>query len=146
MKIISGEDYVKLKENNKNYLVVFKKNKKQFILNDFKNKQKIGKKQLDITPSLNKVINIWLKFNKSGWYLVKKDRTTPMNPNNITKYLNKIFMSNTGKKIGSSLIRHIVISKISENDPTIAEEEEKEKAIENKFLHSKEMNKLYRKI
>lgn len=147
MKIIDHKEYKKLDDNDdQNYLAILPKNKKQFILNDFKNKKKIGRKRLDVTQSLNKLINLWLKHNTSGYYLVKTDRKTPMNPNNITKYLNKLFMKKTGKKIGSSLIRHIVISKITENEPTIEEEEEKEKAIENKFLHSKEMNKLYRKI
>ena len=147
MKVINATEYAELKaDDENNYLAIFPKNKKKFILNDFKNKKIIGRKMLDITPSLNKVINQWLKNNTSGYYLVKTDRKTPMNPNTITKYLNKLFVSKTGKKIGSSLIRHIVISKLTENEPTIEEEEKKEKAIENKFLHSKEMNKLYRKI
>ena len=147
MRIIDNKECKKLNDDDDdNYLAILPKNKKQFILNDFKNKKKIGKKKLDITPSLNKIINLWLKHNKSGYYLVKTDRKTPMNPNNITKYLNKLFVKKTGKKIGSSLIRHIVISKLTENEPTIEEEEKKEKDIENKFLHSKEMNKLYRKI
>ena len=147
MKVINATEYAELKaDDDNNYLAIFPKNKKKFILNDFKNKKIIGRKMLDITPSLNKVINQWLKYNTSRYYLVKTDRKTPMNPNNITKYLNKLFMKKTGKKIGSSLIRHIVISKLTENEPTIEEEEKKEKEIETKFLHSKEMNKLYRKI
>lgn len=147
MKIIDNKEYKELKTDDlNNYLALLPKNKKVFILNDFKNKNKIGRKQLEITPSLNKIINIWLKHNKSGYYLVKSDKKTAMNPNNITKYLNKIFIKRANKKIGSSLIRHIVISKISEGEPTIKEEEQKQKAIENKFLHSGEMNKLYRKV
>jgi len=147
MKILDYKEYKKITDDDdNNYLSILPKNKKKFILNDFKNRKKIGKKRLDITPSLNKIINIWLKYNKSGFYLVKTDRKTPMNPNNITKYLNKLFINKTGKKIGSSLIRHIVISKLTENEPTIEEEEKKEQDIENKFLHSKQMNKLYRKV
>lgn len=147
MKIINSKEYEKLKSDDENnYLAILPKNKKVFILNDFKNKNKIGKKELQITPSLNKIINIWLKHNDSGWYLIKNDKKTPMNPNNITKYLNKIFMKRANKKIGSSLIRHIVISKVTEGEPTLKEEEEKQKKIENKFLHSSNMNKLYRKV
>lgn len=147
MKIIDSKEYKNLdSDDENNYLALLGKNKKVFILNDFKNKNRIGRKELQITPSLNKIINIWLKHNKSGWYLVKTDRKTPMNPNNITKFLNKIFMKKANKKIGSSLIRHIVISKLTEGQPTIKEEEQKQKEIENKFLHSGEMNKLYRKV
>lgn len=147
MKVINAKEYKKLKDDDKNnYLAILKKNKKIFILNDFKNRKIIGKKQIEITPSLNKIINSWLKYNKSGYFLVKKDRKTPMNPNGITKYLNKIFDKRIGKKISSSMIRHIIISKVNENQPTILEEEKKEQEVENKFLHSGTMNKLYRKI
>ena len=146
MKIIYTDEYKKLKDTDEeNYIAILPK-KKLFILNDYKNKKRIGRKIIEITPSLNKVINIWLKHNKSGYYLIKKDRKTPMNPNNITKYLNKIFIKRSGKKISSSLIRHIVISKLSEGQPTILEEEKKNQEIEDKFLHSGEINKLYRKI
>lgn len=147
MKIINVKEYKKLDKNDENnYLLIQNNNKKKFILNDFKNKNRIGKKIIDITPSLNKLINIWLKYNKSGWFLIKKDRITPLSPNNITKYLNRLFYKKTGKKISSSLIRHIIISELSKNEPTIKEEEENNEKIENKFFHSKNMNKLYRKI
>ena len=147
MRVITSKEEKKLSEDDEgNYLVLLPKNKKQFVLNDFKNRDKIGKKRLDVSPPLNKIINLWLKHNKSGYYLVMKDRKRPLNPNGITKYLNKIFMKRTNKKIGSSLIRHIVISKVTENQPTILEEEKKAQDIEDKFLHSGGMNKLYRKV
>jgi len=146
MKIIYSDEYKKLKDTDvDNYLAILQK-KKLFILNDFKNKKRIGRKMIEITSSLNKIINIWLKHNKSGYFLVKKDRKTPMSPNGITKYLNKIFLKRSGKKISSSMIRHIVISKLSEGEPTILEEEKKNQAIEDKYLHSSAINKLYRKI
>lgn len=146
MKIINQTEYKQLDDTDENnYLAILPK-RKLFILNDFKNRQRIGRKIIEISQSLNKVINIWLKHNKSGYYLVLKDRKTVMNPNNITKYLNKIFIKRSSKKISSSLIRHIIISKLTENEPTILQEEQKEKEIENKFLHSGNINKLYRKI
>jgi hypothetical protein len=146
MKIIYYDEYKKLKDTDiNNYLAILPK-KKMFILNDFKNKKRIGRKMIEITSSLNKIINIWLKHNKSGYFLVKKDRKTAMSPNGITKYLNKIFLKRSGKKISSSMIRHIVISKLSEGEPTILEEEKKNQAIEDKYLHSSAINKLYRKV
>jgi hypothetical protein len=146
MKIIYSDEYKQLKDTDiNNYLAILPK-KKLFILNDFKNKKRIGRKIIEITSSLNKIINIWMKHNKSLFYLVKKDRKTAMSPNGITKYLNKIFVKRSGKKISSSMIRHIVISKLSEGEPTILETEQKEKAIEDKYLHSSAINKLYRKV
>jgi len=149
MKILKLKDYKKLndkeKENN-NFLVLLSNNKKQFHINQFKNKKFIGKKVLDINPKLNRIINLWLRFNKSGYYLVKTDRKTPMTPNGITKFLNKIFLKHKGKKISSSMIRHIIISHDLKDQKTIQQKEKENKDIENKFLHSKGINDLYRKV
>lgn len=149
MKVIHIKDFINMEENlrdEKNYIVINTNNKKQFHINQFKNKKFIGSKVLEIPAKLNRIINLWLKHNKSGYYLVMTDKKTPMNPNLITKFLNKIFMKYTNKKISSSMIRHIVISHLLKNEPTIKEKEEKEKAIENTFLHSQKLNDLYRKI
>ena len=149
MKILKLKDYKKLDSNekeNNNFLVLLSGNKKQFHINQFKNKKFIGKKILDINPKLNKIINLWLRFNKSGYYLVKTDRKTPMTPNGITKFLNKIFLKHKGKKISSSMIRHIIISHDLKGQKTIKEKEEENKDIENKFFHSKGINELYRKV
>jgi hypothetical protein len=51
-----------------------------------------------------------------------------------------------GKTISTSLLRHIVISFMRASDPTIKEQEKKEKEIEEKFMHSGSMNQRYRKI
>jgi hypothetical protein len=149
MKILTDKEFKALdkkKQDEHNFLITKPNNKKQFRINQFKNKKFIGSKVLDVPPKLNRVINLWLKHNKSGWYLVKCDKETPMNPNGITKYLNKIFLKHTGKKISTSMIRHIVISHILKDKPTIADKEEDKKKIEDTFLHSKELNDLYRKI
>jgi len=149
MKILKLKEYRKLTTENRdnyNYLVILSNNKKQFHINQFKNKRFIGAKIMDIPKNLNRIINLWLKHNKSGWYLVKTDRETPMNPNTITKFLNKIFQKHTGKKISTSMLRHIMISHHLKNTKSIKQEEDEAKQIENKFLHSKGINQLYRKI
>ena len=148
MPVIRKIDYNKLKDDEKkaNYLVIGADGKKQFILTQYKNSKFLGEKRFDVPKPLNAIINLWLKHNTSGWYLVRiRDITRPMSPNLLTKYLNKIFKSR-GKKISSSMIRHIVISHQMQNEPTIKEKQEKEKAIEDKFLHSAKVNDLYRKV
>lgn len=149
MKVMTLADFNKLskkEQDEKNYLVLSPKNKKQFHINQFKNKKFIGSKVLDVPNKLNRVINLWLKHNKSGWYLVKSDKKEPMNPNGITKFLNKIFLKNSGKKISTSMIRHIVISHLLKDEPTLKQREAEKLKIENTFLHSKEINDLYRKV
>ena len=149
MKILSSKDFKAMdkdKQDENNYLILRSNNKKQFHINQFKNKKFLGSKILDIPTKLNRVINLWLKHNDSGWYLVKNDRKTPMNPNGITKYLNKIFLKHSKKKISTSMIRHIVISHLLKDEPTLKQKEEEKNKIENTFLHSKEINDLYRKV
>ena len=148
MKIITIEDYNDLddtEKNNNNYLVT-NKNKKIFKINTFKNKNSLGSKSFEINAKLNNIINMWLKFNKSGYYLTKSDRKTPINSNGITKFLNKIFMKEFNKKISTSMLRHIQISHLNKDKPTIKEMEQKENKVEDKFMHSKGVNDLYRKI
>ena len=150
MKVLSENEFNKLSEDvqhSHNYLVVSKKGGKKFYISQYKNSKYLGNKVLEIPSSLSRIINLWLKHNTSGFYLVKKDKEQPMSPNGITKFLNKIFHKyHPGKKISTSLLRHIIISHLTKNEPTIAEKEKKEKETENKFLHSAEMNEMYRKI
>jgi hypothetical protein len=149
MRVLKSSDYKKLSDGEKegnNFLVIISNTKKQFHINQFKNKRFIGSKVIDIPQPINKLITLWLKHNKSGFYLVKTDRKTPMNPNSITKFLNKIFLKHTNKKISTSMIRHIVISHSLKGEKTIKQKEKEAKAIENKFLHSNGINQLYRKV
>lgn len=150
MKVMKLADYNKLssEEQNKfNYLILSPSNMKDFYINQYKNRKRLGCRMIPIeNRELKRVIGKWLKVNKSGWFFVRaNDISKPQNPNGTTKYLNTIFKP-YGKKISSSMIRHIVISHDTKGDKTIKELEEKEKKIENKFLHSGKMNKTYRKI
>lgn len=109
-------------------------NKKVFHINQFKNRKRLDTKTLNVTPKLNKVINLWLKHNNSGYYLVKSDRKTPMSPNNITKFLNKIFIKNAdGKKISSSMIRHIIISNDLKGEKTLVQLKKKKTRLRINF-------------
>ena len=106
MKIISDPKDV---EAGKNYLYVKGRNKKYFIINQQKSKKFRGKTQnILINSKLNKVLNIWLKYNKSG-NLLLDSLGKQMNGNQLTKALNVIF-EDTGKKISSSMLRKIWLS------------------------------------
>ena len=96
-------------EAGKNYLYVKGRNKKYFIINQQKSKKFRGKTQnILVNSKLNKVLNIWLKYNKSGTLLLDS-LGKQMNGNQLTKALNVIF-EDTGKKISSSMLRKIWLS------------------------------------
>ncbi len=141
MKVIGKSDYDKLSDkekNDNNYLVVKSRNNKFFSLGEYKTDKKYGLKKIDVGSKLNSVLNIWLKYNKSG-YLLLNSKGDPMNANSLTKYLNKVFEP-TGKKISSTMIRHIFISE-KIGGPTLKEKQE----IADKMGHSVNTQELYKK-
>ena len=87
-----------------------------------------------------------LKYNDSGYLLLNKNRKGKMSRNNLTLHLNRIFMKYTGKKIGSSMLRHIQSSELNKDRISLLEQQKQIKNVEDKFLHSSMMNQLYRKI
>ena len=95
-------------EKDKNYLVVKGRNKKSFFIQDQKSKKFKDPQKLPVNKKLNKVLNLWLKYNKSS-HLILDSRGNKMNRNQLTKYLNNIF-SGTGKKISTTMIRKIFLS------------------------------------
>lgn len=111
MEIISESDYKRLSEKQKeatNYLVVKNKSNKFFSLGNYKTSDKFGVKEIKVGKTLNKILNIWLKYNKSK-FLILNSKGDPISPNSLTKLLIKTFEP-TGKKISSSLLRSIYIS------------------------------------
>ena len=146
-KVITPEEYKKVTKDE-NYLTVDKEKKEmKFYLNKFKNVKRIGKKVLEISPELFKVLQKWFKINDSGFLFTKGDMKTPLTPNGVTKMLNSIFKEfANGKKISTSLLRHINISEDLKGQPSIEEKRKKEEEVEQKYQHSSSMNDQYRKI
>jgi hypothetical protein len=99
-----------------NYLIIEKNSPKEFVFNKYKTAKKYGQQKMELTPGLVSVLSTYLKFhplargNKSRAtmykFLVLADGTPLTATNAITRILNRIF----GKKIGSSMLRHIFLS------------------------------------
>ena len=97
---------------DKNYLDLASK---QFIFNRFKTMKTYGQQKIAIPEGLMAVIQLYLKHhpmakgNKKATefkFLVFPDGTPLTAVNAITRILNRVF----GKKIGSSMLRHIFLS------------------------------------
>ena len=98
-------------ETEHNYVVLTKTQPTSFIFNKFKTSKKYGQQVLEVPENLASVISEYLKFhplkkNASFKFLVSHDGTPITAVNAITRVLNKIF----GKKVGSSMLRHIFLS------------------------------------
>ena len=141
MKVISQKDYDKLSEEEKkkqNYLVNKSRNTKTFSLGEYKTAGKYGTKLIPVGKKLNSVLNIWLKFNKSG-NLLLNSKKEPMTSNGLTKYLNKVFEPTGKNNISSSMIRHIFIT--DKFPPKLSEKQE----VADKMGHSVSQQELYSK-
>jgi len=142
VKIIRSK---KQDDGKQNYLLL-RPTSCYLILNVYKTSKIYGKRSYKLDGNLHKLVKLLVFFNKSDYLFTRYDRQHPLSSNDLTKLLQRLFMKYTGKSIGSSLLRHIQISEYRENDPTLKEIDEKNKEIENKFLHSSDMNNEYRKI
>jgi integrase len=91
--------------------------KKQFIFNKFKTAKKEGQVVINIPNELQNVLSTYLRFHPDIKGKIKKkfidvpflvfyDGKPFTQVNSITRILNKIF----GKKIGSSMLRHLYLS------------------------------------
>tara|TARA_R110000765_G_scaffold157089_2_gene260196 strand:+ start:894 stop:1838 length:945 start_codon:yes stop_codon:yes gene_type:complete len=108
MLLITETDYKKLKEKDNNYLVLVSRNKKYFSLGSYKTEDKYGVHIIEIPSIINSVINKFLQHNDSGYFLTNTQRNV-LSDNGLTKLLNKVFAA-TGKKISSTMIRHVYLS------------------------------------
>jgi len=108
MKVIKFKDYDKLKNKNENYLVLVGNKKRFFSLGAYKTSDLYGVKTIPVNPIINKAISKWLEHNKTGFFLINKQKK-PLSENSLTKLLNKIFES-SGKSISSTIIRHVYLT------------------------------------
>ena len=121
--------------------------KKQFIFNKFKTSKKEGQVIVNIPNELQNVLSTYLKYHPDIKGKIKKkfneipflvfyDGKPLVQVNSITRILNKIF----GKKIGSSMLRHLFLS----HKYGAVNEEQKEDAKE--MSHSLAQQKDYIKV
>ena len=98
-------------DKSKNYLVIKSKGFPYFQINEYKTAKYGGEKTIPIKDlELRKLINKWVKIANTGFLLNNITNNTPMSANGISKYLNKMFLKQLGKKISTSLLRSIYIT------------------------------------
>jgi len=141
MKVISQREYNKNKESKDNFIIVTK-GKYKLILNDFKTSAKYKQIKLDIEDKkLQSIITRFLKHNKSGYLLVNPHNPEePINSNSLTKLLINTSLKYTGKRVSTTLIRHIWLTE------KIGSQIAKQQEIADVMGHSLEMQKAYVKL
>jgi hypothetical protein len=96
---------------DKNYLIVLKGVPTEFVFNVYKTSKTYGQQKVAIPDSLKEVIKVYLghlgdKAKSFKLLRTGSSRENMEQANGITRILNKVF----GKKIGSSMLRHIYLS------------------------------------
>jgi len=139
MSIITSE---KEDDNKQNYLVNKSRNKKYFIINEYKSSKSYGKQILQIPSSLNSILNLYLKFYKGTSSFLLNSRGTPLTANGLSKLLTSSFgRYSKNKKVTLNLIRHIYIS---ENVKLTKDTDETKLA--NSMMHSSSTQQDYIKV
>ena len=131
-------------KDKQNYFVV-KKGNPYFVLNSYKTARKYGTQKIEIESNdLKSLIKKWIQLNPTDYFLINVSNKTPMTPNGISKYIQKIFKRKRNKSISSSLLRSIYITDKYENN-NLTQKQKKDIATE--MLHSKTMSEqVYNKI
>ncbi len=111
VKIVKKKDEIK---DDDNYLLNESKNNKTFIIQDYKTSDKYGTQEFIVPKKLNSIINLWLKFNNSGFLLIN-NRGGRLSSNGLGKMITKIFKP-SGKQITLNLLRKITISELIDMD------------------------------
>ena len=128
-------DKSEIKEGT-NYLLVQSRNTKYFIFTEFKTAGAYGEKHIKLNKKMNQLINIWLKYNKSG-FLLLNSRGTKLSANGLGKMISKVFEP-TGKKITINLLRHVFIT-----ENVDLEAIEKSTKLADEMMHSKSTQLTY---
>jgi len=126
MEIITD---IKDAKEEKNYLLNKSRNKKTFIIRDFKNVKSYGEQLVEVPKMLNSIINNWLKYNKTNLFLLN-NRGTALSANGLGKAITKAFKP-SGKDINLGMLRKIWVS-----ENTDSEAIKKAKDLAAAMLHS----------
>lgn len=126
MEIIKKKDEM---EKGKNYLLNLSRNKKRFIIQEFKNSKYMGSQEITIPKPLNSIINNWLKINKTNNFLLN-NRGGGLSSNGLGKAITKAFKP-LNKNINLGLLRKIYISENIDKEAI-----KKAEMIAGQMLHS----------
>jgi hypothetical protein len=102
-------DYTAFKIRNvdkeKDNYMLKKGSKYFFIFNQYKNSSRMGQQQIEVPNNLKNILLKWIDKNPYE-YLIVNSIGKQITQSKLNEYLNSIF----GKKIGSSMLRHIYLT------------------------------------
>tara|TARA_R110000803_G_scaffold129505_3_gene196740 strand:- start:465 stop:1388 length:924 start_codon:yes stop_codon:yes gene_type:complete len=140
MIVVNEKDQIHIADKSRNYMVITGRNKKTFILNDYKTAKHYGQKQFKVGNKLNKIINMFIDKhpistgNEPEAPLLLNSANKMMGRNGLTKYLSKHL------KLSTAMLRHIYISE-KVGGPMLKQKED----LAEKMCHSTTLQEEYKK-
>jgi hypothetical protein len=126
---------------NKNYLVIINRSKKEFVFGDYKTVKAYGQKRVPVSKKMNAMLNIYLKHHPDNKYLIQDRWGENITKDALQKSIVRAFKG-TGKNIGVSMLRHILISeKVDTGDKLKAKSD-----VAEKMGHSVATQEIYKKF
>lgn len=139
MKIVNWFKGYDEDQETGNYLKITNKSTKHFVFNDYKTSGAYGTKKIKLSKKMNAMMNIYLKYHPDNKYLFGKDEN--ISKNALQKKVIGAF-AGTGKTLGVSMLRHIVISDTVDTGDKLKEKAE----LAEKMGHSVTSQEIYKKF
>ena len=141
MEIVKNTRYRTLDPDDKverNFFIIHKKGVYELAFNDYKTFRTYGEKRFSITDTtLINDLTHYLKETKKTSYLFTAPNGGSFTSNAFTKYVNSIFVNYEDKRIGTTLLRHILLS------DALGEVSKIQNALSNIYGHSTETQSGY---
>jgi hypothetical protein len=106
----------------------------KFYFNVYKTAKNYGLQTLDVPAEFNTILKKWIKLSSNPYLLYSSNGNKLTSPQ-ITKMFNKIF----GKKVSTSMLRHIFLTDKYEDMPALSKMDE----LAEKMGHSREQSLEY---
>jgi integrase len=147
MKVVTEQEYNSItNKHDQNYLILNQNNLPiKFIFYEYKTYKTHGPRSVNIDVDTAKIIKLWLKHNKSGWFISNKNNE-PIGSKDLTRYLQTLFKKHLDKNVASTMLRHIITTHRLQGQPTLKQQQKAEEDIINKFQHTGYQHQLYRKV
>ena len=129
------------KSEDGNYVIYKKQKKAKFVIQKFKNSDKLGPREIEISVALTKVLKTFLKYRSvipeiKHDFILSNTSGEPMSKQAFSKAVHKITKDLSGKSFGSRILR---VLHVTENASLI----EKSKELSNKLLHTPAQTEQY---
>ena len=126
-------------EKTDNYIVHKKKSRAEFVVQKFKNADKLGPRRVTISKTLTKALKQFLKYRNGivkHDFLLSNMQGKPLTKQAFSKAIHGITLKLSGKAFGSRILR---VMHATENSEII----EKSNALTEKMLHSSKQTRQY---